>query len=123
MKIDDVSALNADEQGEEDDISDPDEDTIAGQMAMMRGGSVKVVDNGYMIENEKSLHLNRSYTGCLTTDSASHKVILPILVSVLITRLLHLIRTMQVVIHMLLLIFDLLSLCCDLGILFLLHHI
>lgn len=41
LKIDDVSALNADEQGAEDEISDPDEDTLAGQMAAMRGGSVK----------------------------------------------------------------------------------
>ncbi|KAJ7090585.1 Sec63 Brl domain-containing protein [Mycena crocata] len=41
MKIDDLSALTADEQGDEDEISDPDEDTIAGQMAAMRGGSVK----------------------------------------------------------------------------------
>jgi len=41
MKIDDLSALTADEQGAEDEISDPDEDTIAGQMVAMRGGSVK----------------------------------------------------------------------------------
>lgn len=41
LKIDDVSALNADEQDAEDEISDPDEDTLAGQMAAMRGGSVK----------------------------------------------------------------------------------
>ncbi|EIW81991.1 translocation protein sec63 [Coniophora puteana RWD-64-598 SS2] len=41
MKIDDVSALNADEQGAEDEISDPEEDSLAGQMAAMRGGSVK----------------------------------------------------------------------------------
>jgi translocation protein SEC63 len=41
LKIDDVSALNADEQGAEDEISDPDEDTLAGQMAAMRGGSVR----------------------------------------------------------------------------------
>ncbi|KAJ7746903.1 Sec63 Brl domain-containing protein [Mycena maculata] len=41
MKIDDLSALTADEQGDEDEISDPDEDTIAGQMVAMRGGAVK----------------------------------------------------------------------------------
>ncbi|KAF8890379.1 Sec63 Brl domain-containing protein [Infundibulicybe gibba] len=41
LKIDDVSALNSDEQVADDDISDPDEDTLAGQMAAMRGGSVK----------------------------------------------------------------------------------
>lgn len=43
MKIDDVSALTADEQGDEDEISDPEEDTIAGQMAAMRGGGVKKI--------------------------------------------------------------------------------
>jgi len=42
LKIDDVTALNADEQGAEDEISDPDEDSLAGQMAAMRGGSVRV---------------------------------------------------------------------------------
>jgi translocation protein SEC63 len=41
LKIDDVSALNADEQGAEDEISEPDEDTLAGQMAVMRGGNAK----------------------------------------------------------------------------------
>ncbi|KAJ3843252.1 Sec63 Brl domain-containing protein [Lentinula raphanica] len=41
LKIDDVSALNADEQPSEDEISDPDEDTLAGQMTAMRGGKVK----------------------------------------------------------------------------------
>jgi translocation protein SEC63 len=43
LKIDDVTALNADEQGAEDEISDPEEDSLAGQMAAMRGGSVKKV--------------------------------------------------------------------------------
>ena len=41
LKVDDLSALDADEQGVEDDISDPEEDTLAGQMAAMRGGTVK----------------------------------------------------------------------------------
>ncbi|ETW84592.1 molecular chaperone, DnaJ superfamily [Heterobasidion irregulare TC 32-1] len=41
LKIDDVSALNEDEQDAEDEISEPEEDTLAGQMAAMRGGSVK----------------------------------------------------------------------------------
>ncbi|KAJ3745376.1 Sec63 Brl domain-containing protein [Lentinula detonsa] len=44
LKIDDVSALNADEQPSEDEISDPDEDTLAGQMTAMRGGKVKKGD-------------------------------------------------------------------------------
>ncbi|KAI6003519.1 translocation protein sec63 [Pisolithus orientalis] len=43
LKIDDVSALNAEEQHLEDEISDPEEDTLAGQMAAMRGGPVKKV--------------------------------------------------------------------------------
>lgn len=36
-----MSALGEDAQGEEDEISDPEEDSLAGQMAAMRGGSVK----------------------------------------------------------------------------------
>ncbi|EJF63141.1 translocation protein sec63 [Dichomitus squalens LYAD-421 SS1] len=41
LKIDDPSVLNADDANDEDDISDPEEDSLAGQMALMRGGSVK----------------------------------------------------------------------------------
>jgi translocation protein SEC63 len=41
LKIDDPSVLTAEEQGAEDEISDPDEDTLAGQMAALRGGPVK----------------------------------------------------------------------------------
>lgn len=41
LKVDDLSALNEDEQGVDDEISDPEEDTLAGQMAAMRGGKVK----------------------------------------------------------------------------------
>ena len=41
MKVEEPSA---DDQGsDDDDISDPDEDTLAGQMAAMRGGSVKKI--------------------------------------------------------------------------------
>ncbi|KAF7317954.1 J domain-containing protein [Mycena kentingensis (nom. inval.)] len=54
MKIDDVSALNADEQGQEDEISDPEEDTIAGQMAMMRGGNVKKIAEDEESDDESS---------------------------------------------------------------------
>ncbi|PWN50543.1 hypothetical protein IE53DRAFT_379678 [Violaceomyces palustris] len=39
LKVDDPSALE--EEDLEDEISDPEEDTLAGQMAMMRGGKVK----------------------------------------------------------------------------------
>ena len=41
LKVDDVSALKAEEQDVDDDISDPEEDSLAGQMALMRGASVK----------------------------------------------------------------------------------
>ncbi|KAG7096479.1 hypothetical protein E1B28_003910 [Marasmius oreades] len=44
LQIEDVSALEADEPAE-DDISDPEEDSLAGQMAAMRGGSVKKDEN------------------------------------------------------------------------------
>ncbi|VDB86774.1 unnamed protein product [Peniophora sp. CBMAI 1063] len=39
LRVEEVS----DAQDEEDDISDPEEDTLAGQMAVMRGGKVKAV--------------------------------------------------------------------------------
>ncbi|KAG8826554.1 secretory subunit [Serendipita sp. 411] len=41
LQVDDISSLGADEQMIEDDISEPEEDTLAGQMAAMRGGKVK----------------------------------------------------------------------------------
>ncbi|KAG8701223.1 secretory subunit [Ceratobasidium sp. 395] len=41
LTVEDVSSLSAEEAGREDEISEPDEDTIAGQMAAMRGGAVK----------------------------------------------------------------------------------
>lgn len=41
LEVKDVSALGEDAQGAEDEISDPEEDSLAGQMAAMRGGSVK----------------------------------------------------------------------------------
>ncbi|KAF8516019.1 Sec63 Brl domain-containing protein [Hysterangium stoloniferum] len=43
LKVEDLSLLTADEQHQEDQISDPEEDTLAGQMAAMRGGSVKKI--------------------------------------------------------------------------------
>jgi translocation protein SEC63 len=36
-----VEEPTGDEDGSDDDISEPDEDSLAGQMAMMRGGKVK----------------------------------------------------------------------------------
>jgi len=41
LKVEEFTALNADEQHREDEISDPEEDSLAGQMAAMRGGPVK----------------------------------------------------------------------------------
>jgi len=41
LRVEEFTALNADEQHKEDDISDPEEDSLAGQMAAMRGGPVK----------------------------------------------------------------------------------
>jgi len=41
LRIDDISVLEEQEANIEDDISDPEEDSLAGQMAMMRGGTVK----------------------------------------------------------------------------------
>ncbi|EED83722.1 predicted protein [Postia placenta Mad-698-R] len=40
-KVDDISVLNTDDQNSDDDISEPEEDSLAGQMALMRGGTVK----------------------------------------------------------------------------------
>ncbi|ESK87828.1 translocation protein sec63 [Moniliophthora roreri MCA 2997] len=54
LKIDDASALNADEQGDEDEISDPEEDSLAGQMAAMRGGSVKKTQRDEESDEESS---------------------------------------------------------------------
>ena len=41
MEVEDVSELGDEAQGAEDEISDPEEDSLAGQMAAMRGGAVK----------------------------------------------------------------------------------
>ncbi|KAG1888747.1 translocation protein sec63 [Suillus subluteus] len=52
LKIDDISALNAEEQTAEDEISDPEEDSLAGQMAAMRGGAVKRTDESSSDEEQ-----------------------------------------------------------------------
>lgn len=54
LKIDDVSALNADEQPSEDEISDPDEDSLAGQMSLMKGGNVKKITEKDDSDDESS---------------------------------------------------------------------
>lgn len=42
------------EELKEDEISDPEEDSIAGQMAMMRGGTVKKRQEGEESDEESS---------------------------------------------------------------------
>ena len=49
-----MSALGEEAQGAEDDISDPEEDSLAGQMAMMRGSSVKKRQAGSDDEDDDS---------------------------------------------------------------------
>lgn len=41
LQLDDPATLTAEERGAEDEISDPEEDTLAGQMAALRGGATK----------------------------------------------------------------------------------
>lgn len=41
LKVEEPPEDSEYEDDEDDDISEPDEDTLAGQMAMMRGGKVK----------------------------------------------------------------------------------
>ena len=41
LEVEDASALGEEAQGAEDEISDPEEDSLAGQMAVMRGGTVR----------------------------------------------------------------------------------
>ena len=41
LEVKDVSVLGEDAQDAEDEISEPEEDSLAGQMAIMRGGSVQ----------------------------------------------------------------------------------
>lgn len=54
MEVEDISALGEDAQGVEDEISDPEEDSLAGQMAAMRGGSVKKIQEGSDDEDDDS---------------------------------------------------------------------
>ncbi|KAH8106334.1 DnaJ-domain-containing protein [Cristinia sonorae] len=54
LRIDDLSVLEGQVVDEEDDISDPEEDSLAGQMAMMRGGSVKKRDDDSDEDDDES---------------------------------------------------------------------
>ncbi|KAJ7460592.1 translocation protein sec63 [Mycena latifolia] len=69
MKIDDLSALNADEQADEDEISEPDEDTIAGQMTALRGGSVKKSTQDEESDEESSTDDDKSSDSSSDSDS------------------------------------------------------
>ncbi|KAG6869533.1 hypothetical protein C0993_006854, partial [Termitomyces sp. T159_Od127] len=53
LKIEDASTLPNEDQSE-DEISDPDEDSIAGQMAAMRGGTVKKKANDEESDDEST---------------------------------------------------------------------
>jgi translocation protein SEC63 len=64
-----VTALNADEQGAEDEISDPEEDSLAGQMAAMRGGSVKKVREYDEESDEESSTDDDQESGSSNSDS------------------------------------------------------
>jgi translocation protein SEC63 len=64
-----MTALNADEQAAEDEISDPDEDSLAGQMAAMRGGSVKKQDHDESDEESSTDDDQESGTSSSDSDS------------------------------------------------------
>ena len=54
LKIDDPAVLASDDANAEDEISDPEEDSLAGQMAAMRVGKVKRIDRDEESEDEES---------------------------------------------------------------------
>ena len=54
LKIDDPAVLASDDANAEDEISDPEEDSLAGQMALMRGGAVKKSGAGEEESDEES---------------------------------------------------------------------
>lgn len=61
--------LNADDNAAEDDISDPEEDSLAGQMAMMRGGSVKKSHPADESDDESSTDDDRDSDSDSSSDS------------------------------------------------------
>ncbi|GLB33376.1 putative sec63 protein [Lyophyllum shimeji] len=69
LRIEDVSTLPADEPSE-DEISDPEEDTIAGQMAAMRGGAVKK-SKGVEEESDDESSTDDDESSDSTSDSDS----------------------------------------------------
>lgn len=70
LKIDDPSVL-ASEEPADDDISDPEEDSLAGQMALMRGGSVKKLADGEGESDDESDTDGEEEQGGKDDDSSS----------------------------------------------------
>ena len=56
-----------DDQGSDDDISEPDEDSLAGQMAAMRGGPVKKIR--YREESDDESSTDDDESGETDSDS------------------------------------------------------
>ncbi|KAF8603419.1 hypothetical protein BDV93DRAFT_544628 [Ceratobasidium sp. AG-I] len=69
LTVEDVSALTSEEAGAEDEISDPDEDTLAGQMAAMRGGAVKRIGSDDEEEDESDTDGDDSDDSSDSSDS------------------------------------------------------
>ena len=63
-----MSVLAAEEQTPEDEISDPDEDSLAGQMAVMRGGSVK--KSAVVEESDEESSTDESDNDCDSTSDS-----------------------------------------------------
>jgi translocation protein SEC63 len=66
--VEEFTALNADEQHKEDEISDPEEDSLAGQMAAMRGGPVKQRHEGEESDDESSTDDDRAAANDSSSD-------------------------------------------------------
>jgi translocation protein SEC63 len=72
LTIDDPAALTTEERGNEDEISDPEEDSLAGQMAALRGGSVKrVAADGESDEDESGTDDDEESGSGSSSDSDS----------------------------------------------------
>lgn len=67
LKIEDPPA--ADDQQSDDEISEPDEDTLAGQMAAMRGGPVKKIRENEESDDESSTDDDQADSSDSDSDS------------------------------------------------------
>lgn len=64
--------LDAEDQAVDDEISEPDEDTFEGQMALMKGGSVKqLADQASSDEDDSETDSDDSTTSSSDSDSDS----------------------------------------------------